>query len=274
MREIVEQSCHQKEEKKQFVSLLITNLLTKMSKKEYAKMEEKYISSFIRTEIPPGIDATLFSPAPLRVFPGRLSVSRTIGDIEAKSPSFDGIPNIIIPTPEVSYFKINNTHDFILLGCDGIYDRLENEEIINLGWSGILDSNDLDEHSSCGRAIELILKGSICKRTLDNVTLIMIAFNSFLEKEKELQHSEIRNLTVEAIKRNSSVDNGVKVNMPSTKYRNIEFTPKAGRNLVQSISNNLINLKESKKPLMNNKYLGKTSEKNYRYSKDNKYVIG
>ena len=37
---------------------------------------------------------------PLRVSPGKLSVSRTIGDIEAKDPKFGGNPNVIISIPE------------------------------------------------------------------------------------------------------------------------------------------------------------------------------
>jgi protein phosphatase 2C family protein 2/3 len=38
---------------------------------------------------------------PVRVFPGRLSVSRTFGDIEAKLEKFKGLPNVVIATPEV-----------------------------------------------------------------------------------------------------------------------------------------------------------------------------
>lgn len=37
----------------------------------------------------------------MRVFPGRLSVSRTFGDIEAKNPRFGGNPNVIVCDPEV-----------------------------------------------------------------------------------------------------------------------------------------------------------------------------
>lgn len=36
---------------------------------------------------------------PLRVFPGKLSVTRTIGDIEAKLPEFGGIANCISTEP-------------------------------------------------------------------------------------------------------------------------------------------------------------------------------
>ena len=43
---------------------------------------------------------------PLRVLPGRLSVSRTFGDIEAKLERFGGKPNVVIAEPELRSFKI------------------------------------------------------------------------------------------------------------------------------------------------------------------------
>ena len=42
----------------------------------------------------------------MRVLPGRLSVSRTFGDIEAKLSKFDGNPNVIIATPDIKSFRI------------------------------------------------------------------------------------------------------------------------------------------------------------------------
>jgi protein phosphatase 2C family protein 2/3 len=55
---------------------------------------------------------------PHRVFPGRLSVSRTIGDIEAKDPVFGGMRGVVIAEPEVTSFTINNESDFLVLGCN------------------------------------------------------------------------------------------------------------------------------------------------------------
>lgn len=52
---------------------------------------------------------------PCRVMPGRLSVSRTIGDAEAKLTKYGGNPNVIISDPEIYSFKIQDNMDFILL---------------------------------------------------------------------------------------------------------------------------------------------------------------
>ena len=67
---------------------------------------------------------------PLRVLPGRLSVSRTIGDAEAKLPKYGGIPDVISAVPDIFCFKIDEDYDFLMLGCDGIFDKLDNAEII------------------------------------------------------------------------------------------------------------------------------------------------
>jgi len=70
---------------------------------------------------------------PHRVFPGRLSVTRTFGDIEAKLLEFNGNPKAIVCDPEIRSFVITDNDDFILLACnfsyysgDGIYDKLSN----------------------------------------------------------------------------------------------------------------------------------------------------
>jgi protein phosphatase PTC2/3 len=78
---------------------------------------------------------------PLRVLPGRLSVSRTFGDAEAKLSKYGGNPNVVIATPEIKGFKIiPNEHDFIVLGCDGIFDKINNKEAIQCVWNSVKDN--------------------------------------------------------------------------------------------------------------------------------------
>jgi len=72
----------------------------------------------------------------LRVLPGRLSVSRTFGDAEAKLAITGGNPNVVISIPEIKSFKITRDHDFIVLGSDGIFDKLSNRDTIQCVWNG------------------------------------------------------------------------------------------------------------------------------------------
>lgn len=43
---------------------------------------------------------------PFRVLPGRLSVSRTFGDIEAKLEKYGGKSGVVIAQPEIASFSL------------------------------------------------------------------------------------------------------------------------------------------------------------------------
>lgn len=81
----------------------------------------------------------LYVQGPLRVFPGRLSVSKTFGDIEAKRPKFGGNPNVIVCEPDIKSFKVQDHFDFIMIGCDGIFERLSNRDCIDEIWTRITE---------------------------------------------------------------------------------------------------------------------------------------
>ena len=55
---------------------------------------------------------------PYRVFPGKLSVSRTIGDLVAKVTKYGGNPKVVIPTPDIFCFDLDSNHDFIFMGSN------------------------------------------------------------------------------------------------------------------------------------------------------------
>jgi protein phosphatase 2C family protein 2/3 len=73
---------------------------------------------------------------PFRIEPGKLSVSRSFGDIEAKLSRFNGNPKVLIAEPEITYFDINlKEHNFLVMGSDGVYDKLTNEEVADCFWN-------------------------------------------------------------------------------------------------------------------------------------------
>ena len=59
-----------------------------------------------------------------RVFPGGLSVSRTIGDIFAKDPALGGNPRVTIPTPDLYQHTIMSDDRCLVLMSDGVCDVL------------------------------------------------------------------------------------------------------------------------------------------------------
>ena len=139
---------------------------------------------------------------PYRVLPGRLSVSRTFGDIEAKLSKFGGKSGVIIAEPEISQFTIDeNIHDFIVLGCDGIYDRLSSVNVLDSAWSAMNhviktqkessaiksknEGKNLTIHQITGKMADAILRSSAIERSFDNLTIVIISFKSlknFYEK--------------------------------------------------------------------------------------------
>ena len=108
--------------------------------------------------------------------PGRLSVSRTFGDLEAKIEKYGGNPKVVIATPEIKSFKVSEDHDFIGLASDGIYDKINNKEFIKCVWNSLSDGKQNDTHQQIGRGVEYILKNSLLRKTLDNVTVVLVAF--------------------------------------------------------------------------------------------------
>ncbi len=116
---------------------------------------------------------------PLRVSPGKLSVSRTIGDIEAKDPKFGGNPNVIISIPEIKYFDNTDKNDFILIFCDGVYEKLKNKDIIDCIWNEIKNKKFSDIHNMAGYSIEKLINKCIMQDSTDNLTAIMICLKNY-----------------------------------------------------------------------------------------------
>jgi len=72
---------------------------------------------------------------PVRVLPGRLSVSRTFGDCQAKMERYNGNPNVVIVDPEIHHLRITEDLDYVVLGCDGIFDRINTEQACQEIWA-------------------------------------------------------------------------------------------------------------------------------------------
>ena len=119
---------------------------------------------------------------PWRVLPGRLSVSRTFGDIEAKETKFGGIPGVVLALPDITEIELDNEFNFMVIGCDGIFDVLSNEEILEcikivLKEKNVKEIKEDDVHELCGDFASMIVKGAIAKDSSDNVSCIVVVFN-------------------------------------------------------------------------------------------------
>ena len=151
---------------------------------------------------------------PYRVFPGKLSVSRTVGDAEGKIEALGGNPNVIVPIPDIFFFDLEKDDvDFFILGCDGIYDQLYSKDVFKCAWmilnnnlelykKNIFDTeiencfkgnygNKINMNTTSGNIVDLILKASMIRKSFDNVTCLFISFKNFFENlEKTLNQSK------------------------------------------------------------------------------------
>ena len=137
-----------------------------------------------------------FIIGPIRVTPGRLSVCRTFGDAEAKVLYRGGNPNVVNALPDIRSFRISDSAsmkpDFIILASDGIFDKLSDSDIGKAVWMTCDAAKDqadqeprqnigvtgdsINVHQYSGLGVEAILKNSLMRQSLDNVTVVMVAF--------------------------------------------------------------------------------------------------
>lgn len=220
-----------------------------------------------------GISSNQMLSGPSRVFPGRLSVSRTFGDIEAKLPKFGGIPGVLSAVPDVISFKVTDECDFLILGCDGIYDLYKNEELVdavnmclpsseNISNFSKLTSKEITIHSLCGKVVDMIMKTAISRNSIDNITSVLIAFNGFENKLKSIQ-DKINNTT-------NNDNSNINTNIASNNIASNNDANKAKESSSTNINNNAYtfdsNITSAKINLNSNKELPKTtSAKSIKY---------
>ena len=161
------------------------------------------------------INSNLILLGPHRVFPGSLSVSRTIGDAASKLSSLGGNPKVVISEPDIYCFELDKEDiDFIILGCDGIYDQLTSEEVIKCAWMMIdfskkynskenINNNEKEEEekdeidlfTTCAHIVDFILKASMSRKSFDNVTCLIVAFKDLINDD--LRKNNVNEVPVE-----------------------------------------------------------------------------
>jgi len=84
----------------------------------------------------------------------------------------------LISKPEVTTLKLTSEYDFIVLGCDGIFDVLSNEEVVEIVWSTVKSKKAKTLHEAMKMAVESIIREALLKKSLDNVTAIIVCLNN------------------------------------------------------------------------------------------------
>lgn len=117
-----------------------------------------------------------------RVLPGNLSVSRTIGDAEAKKSVYGGKEGVVIPTPEITKIVIDeNKFDFIILGSDGIFDKTDNTDLVKGIFNFIKSQRNKEDDINriSGKCTNFVIKMALKNNSQDNLSSIFISFPLF-----------------------------------------------------------------------------------------------
>ena len=201
---------------------------------------------------------------PHRVLPGRLSVSRTIGDAEAKLKICGGLPNVIINEPDIYSFNISKDNvDYFILGCDGVFEQLKNEDIfecvslvINSNKREInntkkKDNQKKDIHSICGDIVNLILNASMQRKSFDNVTCIFILFKDILDLNNYCSNNiNLINKNINILSSSNNIINNNLKNKLKKDFLTIKKKQNSFQNIYNQNKNRLyspINYSEQKK---------------------------
>ena len=71
---------------------------------------------------------------------------------------------VLTALPEIKQMKIDDQYDFILLGCDGIFDKLTDTQVLKAVWETVRKkfvSQETSLHNLSGAAVEIVLKLSV-----------------------------------------------------------------------------------------------------------------
>ena len=125
-------------------------------------------------------------PAGAPVF--HMSVSRGFGDVSLKEPY-----EIIVPTPEVDIVPLTPEDWFFVIGCDGIWDVLSDQQVVDTV------GEHIDHPESAAQAVADL---AFNKMSMDNLTVIVVFFDwtrdaatAFFEQRKA---SSTRKLSAQA----------------------------------------------------------------------------
>ena len=127
--------------------------------------------------------------------------------------------NVIVCEPEIKCFKLKPNFDFFLIGCDGIFERLDNKQTIECIWDRIAEqttsktydnlspqTNNLrvnkkysgsrnqqffyDEHIAAAEGVEIGLREAAASRSLDNITILILGLKNLKTTIKKLNQGQ------------------------------------------------------------------------------------
>ncbi|KAL3634689.1 hypothetical protein CASFOL_021743 [Castilleja foliolosa] len=101
---------------------------------------------------------------------GELAVTRALGDWYMKLPFGSASP--LTAEPEFQLTLLTEDDEFLIIGCDGIWDVMSNQEAVGLVRRELMNHRDPQQ---CAKEL---INHALMRDTCDNVTAIVVCFSS------------------------------------------------------------------------------------------------
>ncbi|XP_044500667.1 probable protein phosphatase 2C 13 [Mangifera indica] len=115
---------------------------------------------------------------------GCLSVTRALGDWDLKRPL--GSASFLIADPDIQRVVLTEDDEFLIIGCDGIWDVMSSQYAVSLVRRGLRRHDDPQQWAQ-----ELVMEASRLNSS-DNLTAIVICFISLARAESSLPRRRFR----------------------------------------------------------------------------------
>ncbi|KAL3508213.1 hypothetical protein ACH5RR_033595 [Cinchona calisaya] len=101
---------------------------------------------------------------------GELSVTRALGDWYMKLPFGSASP--LTAEPEVQHFLLSDDDEFLIIGCDGIWDVMSNQDAVSLV------RRELRHHGDPQQCARELVHQALRMDSSDNLTVIVVCLTS------------------------------------------------------------------------------------------------
>jgi len=100
---------------------------------------------------------------------GKLGVSRAFGNYEFKAAKY------LVSDPEIKEVTLESDAHFLVMGCDGLYEKFSNDEIVSFIKQKI-SSKPLEA------IIQQLVDEALDRGTEDNITVMVVKFKKAYKK--------------------------------------------------------------------------------------------
>lgn len=115
---------------------------------------------------------------------GQLSVARALGDWHLKGPKGSSYP--LSCEPELNEIVLTDEDEFLIIGCDGLWDVMSSQCAVTLVRKELMQHNDPE------RCCKELVREALRRNTCDNLTALVVCFSQDPPPKIEIPRSHRR----------------------------------------------------------------------------------